>query len=296
MILKNYLLKYTGINFLDHFNLGDDIQTLAVSNLMPTIDGYASREELNKVKEKCIVPMCGYFLKTENWPPSSAIKPVFYSFHLNPKSESTILNKRGIEYLKKWQPIGCRDKGTSEILKKNGIEAYYTKCVTLTFPLRKVIPKNGRIYIVGVKKSIYKAIPKTIATEAIIFDQSNVRLPLSDPKVKSVMAASLIEEYKTNAKLVITSKLHCALPCIAMGIPVVFLYPSSNKRNYRVHIIKELIGINYISDTFFSRLMPSKLKSNKINWNPDIVDIEELKVKIKEGFKQKYEEVKNSIS
>ena len=296
MILKNYLLKYTGIKFLDHFNLGDDIQTLAVSSLIPTIDGFASREELDKVTEKCIVPMCGYFLKTENWPPSSTITPVFFSFHLNPKSEPTILNKKGIEYLKKWQPIGCRDKGTSEILQKNGIDAYYTSCVTLTFPLRKVTPENGKIYIVGVKKSIYKVIPKSITREAIIFDQADVRLPLSDPKVKAMIAASLIEEYKTNAKLIITSKLHCALPCIAMGIPVVFLYPSSNKKNYRVHIIKELIGINYVSDTFLSRFMPNKLKSNKINWNPDNIDIEQLKIKIKEGFKQKYEEVKSSIS
>ncbi|WP_073095483.1 polysaccharide pyruvyl transferase family protein [Cyclobacterium lianum] len=43
--------------------------------------------------------------------------------------------------------------------------------------------------------------------------------------------------YKRYATLVVTSRLHCALPCIAMGIPVIFF---GNPLDYRVSIIGEL--------------------------------------------------------
>ena len=36
------------------------------------------------------------------------------------------------------------------------------------------------------------------------------------------MAESLLKKY-ARAKLVITSRIHCALPCLAMGTPVIFV-------------------------------------------------------------------------
>ncbi len=41
-------------------------------------------------------------------------------------------------------------------------------------------------------------------------------------RVLSVKTRYLAEDY-TRAKLVITSRIHCALPCLAMGIPVIFV-------------------------------------------------------------------------
>ena len=55
-----------------------------------------------------------------NWPPSNKIIP-FLFFHINPIIESYILNKNGVEYLKKHEPIGCRDLYTKLILERKGI-------------------------------------------------------------------------------------------------------------------------------------------------------------------------------
>ena len=44
-----------------------------------------------------------------------------------------------------------------------------------------------------------------------------------------IQARGLLETY-ANAGLVITSRLHCALPCIAMGTPVVFVGAYDNSR------------------------------------------------------------------
>jgi hypothetical protein len=42
-------------------------------------------------------------------------------------------------------------------------------------------------------------------------------------------AQNLLDNYYNNARVVITTFLHCALPCIAMGIPVIVFYPNHKK-------------------------------------------------------------------
>ena len=69
----------------------------------------------------------------KNWPPSKSIFPLFISFHINPMAQSLMLSDNSLEYLKKYEPIGCRDNFTREVLSKKGIEAYYSSCVTTTF-------------------------------------------------------------------------------------------------------------------------------------------------------------------
>ena len=43
-----------------------------------------------------------------------------------------------------------------------------------------------------------------------------------DPEARLAMAERLLELY-ARARLVVTSRLHCALPCLALGTPVLFM-------------------------------------------------------------------------
>ncbi|MGU9957180.1 MAG: polysaccharide pyruvyl transferase family protein [Arenicellales bacterium WSBS_2016_MAG_OTU3] len=55
---------------------------------------------------------------------------------------------------------------------------------------------------------------------------------------KMLLAQELLDRYKNEAELVITSRLHCALPCIAMGIPVLlFADPNSERMKLATEII-----------------------------------------------------------
>ncbi len=203
--------------------------------------------------------MNGWFMyKTKNWPISPNIKPLFVSFHLNAHIANTLLNKKGnIDYFKKYEPIGCRDFYTVNILKKYGVESYYSSCLTTT--LSKIdIPKTDDIIFFDVlfnldKKAYYERVPRHYYRDLIKF-----KLPkLGNHKeyLKSIFPAEIVDKSKfetafykekgttandrfneaerllkifASAKLVITSRIHCALPCLAMRTPVIFVMGGLN--------------------------------------------------------------------
>lgn len=63
MLKKVYLLDCSGQNSDEGFNLGDDIQSLAMGKLIGRFDGYVQREHLNDVEQECVVPMNGFFFR-----------------------------------------------------------------------------------------------------------------------------------------------------------------------------------------------------------------------------------------
>jgi hypothetical protein len=282
--MKYFALEYAGELFEKAFNLGDDIQTIAVSRLLPEVDGHVSRESLDTVVESGIVCLNGYFMNSDHWPPAPGLTPVFFSFHLAPDAEKIICSPAGIAYLKANEPIGCRDIGTMQILKGYGVDAYYSKCLTLTFERRKGVVSDGKVYMVGVSKAAYSIIPRSLRKKAIRVDQAKVRLPSVPSRIKYQLAEHLLDTYKRTASLIITSKIHCALPCIAMGIPVVFLYSRRDRDDYRVKLIDDLVGINYVPSTWIDKLLFNRLRSGRINWHPEPPNIEVEKEAIKTHF------------
>ena len=119
------LLKYQENNI--YFNLGDNIQSLAAKQFLPKVDVLINREKLAKYNgERTKMIMNGWFTHNVNdWTPSKDIDPLFVSFHMNSSVANLLLSEKGIDYLKKHEPIGCRDKHTVKILKEKGIEAYF---------------------------------------------------------------------------------------------------------------------------------------------------------------------------
>jgi hypothetical protein len=131
--MKNGLLVYS--SEYDLFNVGDYIQSIAARQFFQNdIDTYVCREELNNyLRDDIKLIMNGWFThKSHNWPPSEKIHPLFISFHINSVAVKDLTSPTSIAYLKKHEPIGCRDYKTVSVLTENGINAYFTGCLTLT--------------------------------------------------------------------------------------------------------------------------------------------------------------------
>ncbi len=249
------LLKYE--ENAKFFNVGDNIQSLAARQFLPKVDKYLSREKLANYKgDKIKLIMNGWFThNTTNWVPSEDVIPLFVSFHMNNTAASGMLSKEGIDYLKKHGPIGCRDQFTVELLKGKGIEAYFTGCLTLTLDTYKVTDseRNEDVFIVdplygyttwkkitysykrflrSIQRGTIFSIGKRKKYLANIFDSELYKNAIhihQEPDAntfstieKFEMAEDLLKKY-AKAKLVITSRIHCALPCLAMGTPVIFI-------------------------------------------------------------------------
>ena len=253
-------MKYSLLTYVENkrfFNVGDNIQSLAAKQFLPKVDALLNREKLADYEdEQTKLIMNGWFThNTTNWVPSDKIDPLFVSFHLNNTAAPAMLNDKGVAYLKKHAPIGCRDKYTAEILKSKGIDAFFSGCLTLTLDSYKVddserdnniyivdplynYPRNekvfynfkafirsilnGKLFQLGKKKKhIKNFIDKDLINSATHINQEPPSNKYTDEE-KFEMAEDLLNKY-ARAKLVITSRIHCALPCLAMGTPVIFI-------------------------------------------------------------------------
>lgn len=253
--MKYALLKYDENKRF--FNVGDNIQSLAAKQFLPKVDIYLNRENLADYRgEKVKLIMNGWFThNVHNWIPSEDIEPLFVSFHMNNTAAPHMLTQAGIAYLKKHEPIGCRDQYTADILKEKGIDAYFTGCLTTTLDSYKVddsergddvfivdplysYPRkekvfynfkwtiksilNGNIFKLKKKnKHLRNFLSKELLEKAIYVNQEPPSNTYSHEE-KFEMAEDLLMKY-AKAKLVITSRIHCALPCLALGTPVIFI-------------------------------------------------------------------------
>ncbi|HEY0045916.1 MAG TPA: polysaccharide pyruvyl transferase family protein [Flavobacterium sp.] len=239
------------------FNVGDNIQSLAAKQFLPTIDAYINREKLAEYEgERTKVIMNGWFThNVHNWVPNGNIDPLFVSFHINNTAAPHMLSEKGIAYLKKHQPIGCRDQFSADTLMAKGIDAYFTGCLTLTLDTYKVDDsqrgddiyivdplysyptfekvtynykrflrsiQSGKLFRIGDKKKHLKNfIDADLLKSATYVNQEPPSGKYTEQE-KFAMAEDLLHKY-ARAKLVITSRIHCALPCLAMGTPVIFV-------------------------------------------------------------------------
>jgi len=237
-----YSFKYP-----DSVNIGDEIQTLAAIHVLKllglNISGYLNRDHPILEKDEAVLIVNGWFsINQETFPLSENITPIFSNIHINSTSltPNKLLTKKAIAYLKEHSPVGCRDRHTENMLNAIGIDTYFNYCLTLTFDRRT--PEEAAIAdtIFIVDLDTFVPLPKIFKNKKIEYVKHN--LPIKFPhKVKMDIAESLLQLYKTRASLVVTSRLHCALPCIAMGIPVVVM---GDHRDKRLQLVEEFIPIH----------------------------------------------------
>lgn len=234
------------------YNAGDYIQSLAAARFLPLIDKYVNREKLNEYKGTPLkMILNGWFMhKPAQWPPSEKIEALPLSFHLNSQAKE-MLSPGGIEWFKKYEAIGCRDEYTRELLHTAGIETYLSGCLTTTFD-NTYGPRGDDVYFADVLfrvpgwstsartpreflKAIISGDVMKLSTRnrllSELFDEdilerakviSHYHPARHSEKERFAVAECLLEKYAT-ARLVVTSRLHCALPCLAFGTPVIFV-------------------------------------------------------------------------
>ena len=214
--MKYALLSYSSVN------LGDEIQSLAARQYLPQVDLLLDRDQPStwKIDQPTKLILNGWFKhRPEDWPiHHPALDPLIVSFHLSDEHGSSLrslLSADAIRFYKQHEPIGCRDHHTLNLLSECGVQAYFSGCLTLTLP-RPVVAPSNTIALVDVPPDIEPLLPphhgcRVVPATHVYRGTSRFR-----------QASSLLRLY-ASARLVVTTRMHCALPCLAFGTPVIFI-------------------------------------------------------------------------
>ncbi len=231
-------------------NLGDDIQAYAVERLLPRFDRLVDRENMNTDghfdNRPTATVMAAWFMGRKwQWPPANCLRPLFTSFHYTDfegypltylRSSFEYIAGPGAEYLKAWGPVGCRDLFTMEQLQARGIDAYFSGCVTLTLPQQPVTADAKKyVCVVDVTPAVEEKIRGIYELSGLeVRTLTHVNTPSDDTPFSTRMQAveALLTAYQ-NAYCVITNRLHVALPCLAMGTPVVLVCDNMHPSRFR---------------------------------------------------------------
>jgi hypothetical protein len=255
-------------------NIGDNIQSMAIRRLLGRLGVHddeiigVNRDDLPNYKGEPVKLIMNGCFNRHCFPLAPAIEPVFFGF--NTSSEPMIRSHRS--WLERYQPIGCRDEATRHLLESNGIKAYVSGCLTMTFEKRPAPPENGRVVIAygrgagELPAELLTMIPGNLLRDAsLVYQREPVNaMPLGEPEIQraDALARDYLDFYASSARLVITPLLHVASPCLGMGIPVIL---ARKDRNARFTAINRLVPLH----------TPGSFQA--INWSPQVVDVEPLK-------------------
>lgn len=261
------------------FNPGDAIQTIAVKQALEKLGikelapNTIVRDELSLYDGpavRCV--MQGWFSHNNLFWPSPLILPVFVGTHFSLPAQRFVL--RLLEYapnIRRSIEIGCRDLFTLEFCNRAGIQSYFSRCLTLTLPKRDSVSCNTKVFIVDVPDEYIPFIPKKTLEGAEIFSQ---RAQLSDiggkaysPVAQMKLGERYLSLYRDNAELVVTTAIHVAMPCLAMGIPVVFIEGPETRDPNRYTALSGIVPVHKFTD----------LKKKRVDFNPGCPDLEPLK-------------------
>ena len=172
-----------------------------------------------------------YGKSTKVWPPSSYIDPILLAIHAEPDFKAIFTTSVSRQYLQWNSPVGARDSATYAILCQMNVLAYKSSCLTMTLVFNKRNSsssinsnKKAEIIIVDVPaKALKKYVPQSILNEATYMSHKAVSVDIVDDPVARYDSAFYYLRAYSMAQVVITSRLHAALPCLALGIPVVYV-------------------------------------------------------------------------
>jgi hypothetical protein len=194
MTAGTQVLAYRGTR-----NLGDAVQAVAVSRLLPRPLRGVWRDSMEHDKRTPLVVngWIGYAAKG---------RPLFCGAHLGNDVA------RMVEWCRRssaaGKPVGARDPHTAELLYRAGVSCETVGCATMTLP-RHAGPRSGCL-----------AVDETLGVPNGA-NAVTCLIPADMPWRQQWDAALSLLDRLRHAAVVHTTRLHAAVPCLAMGTPVI---------------------------------------------------------------------------
>ena len=264
-------------------NIGDFIQSLAAQQFYNGETVYIDRDKMSSYDGNPIkLIMNGWYKHHGSIPPTNKIHPLLVSIHLTQEILEKAKTPECLAFFKKHEPVGCRDYMTMNALKGMGIKSYFSSCLTTTLGRTYKRENVGDdIYIVdafvnlrpfraitnnflpclqnvlrmknpSVRNHVIRGILSRVDGGRITYLRHHSRPKVNTGNTALFEQADMLLKKYARAKLVITSRIHCALPCLGMGVPVVFINdaPAVESHAARFGGLAELMNTITVDKTF----------------------------------------------
>ena len=262
-------MKYGVIFFNKTSNLGDDIQTYAAMRQLPKVDYVIERENLSTftpMKNELVTTiMSGWYNHdVTELPPSPFLNTLIISAHFTDHLKNEMpeyFDDYFLKYLKEHEPVGLRDDLVKKYLDNRKIQNYFSGCLALTIRPFSNTKTNNKICLIDVDDDIYERLKKK-TNYSIDRDTHDL-----NPKINSKLTfeermnnvENKLKKYQSY-RLIITSRLHVALPCLSIGVPVLLIYNESNL-DVKNRLGKYVDLLNYISKEKFLKEININIKN-----------------------------------
>ncbi len=218
-------------------NIGDYIQSIAARRFLPRLDHLVDRDGLGAfapVRPTKLICNGWFGAAPHNLLFRGPLRPLLISMHINrhedrsgggaPLPLADLLRNvpELVRHLAQFAPIGARDRETERLLEELGVGTYFSGCLTLTLERDTKLRRGPRVIVCDVPGEIVERL-RAVSRRPV---EAVTHMPASMQCDAAYFehAEELLRRYQT-AHFVVTSRLHCALPCIAYGTPVVLLHP-----------------------------------------------------------------------
>ena len=203
-------------------NLGDEMQSFAVLSHVDRVQTFVDRDALPEhqsgIDTACVFN--SWFMQGDDFRrPSNRIKPVWHGFAAG---RPQITTGDWLSYLREQPRVGCRDLFTTRLLTEAGVKAYWSGCLTLFLgQALNVSPRERRgVVFVDVPAEAERVIPREIVARAVRLSTFPPPGIIHKP-LERWAALGRLSDILARAELVVTRRLHVALPAASFGTPVV---------------------------------------------------------------------------
>ena len=218
-----------------------------------------------------------------SWPPPDYFRPVYVSMHIQKLARLPMGSNT--KTFVKYGPVGARDMATLQFLRESNITSWFSGCLTTTLKVQSIdrVENNNNnnikhpILIIDVsEKLLATLVPPHILRDDVRYESAVYR-PIDINEIYEQMndfnrVRKRLQGF-LNSRLVITSRLHVLLPCLALGVPAIFVYPSGAfKKDERFQGLVNILVDHVYSekDRFFWK---NRTHPHFIDWeNPTLTD------------------------
>jgi hypothetical protein len=253
------ILDYDGrVQYAEEANSGDEMQTLPGLQFLPYLTNFVERDY--GVPESTNVDyMFGnaWWGTSSAFPPPNGVQMILSSIHTSGDFLNVVQSK--ISYFQQYNqrvgPIGARDIKTYQFLKgKCELAVYMSSCFTQMMGINRPVLFNDiavatktttptpntdglsrdtttdghRRLIVAVDVDP-KLLPPSIRKKAKFLSANVDHNVKGSRKARFDHTMALLRLYKDEAMVVITSRIHAALPASVYGVPVIFMEPNNEE-------------------------------------------------------------------